>query len=84
MLRRAPPNNPQLLWGGSLEFSDREESGKSNLCFPDSCEDARQQVGAGSACRQQQVAVGTAGRQHVGAGSACPGGLICEGVRGMI
>ena len=50
MLRRAPPNNPQLLWGDSLEFSDREESGKSNLCFPDSCEDARQQVGAGSAC----------------------------------
>ena len=57
-------NADQAAGGGNAdqEFSGTlrktEESGKSNLCFPDSCEDARQQVG-----------VGTAGRQQVGAGS---------------
>ena len=39
------------------EFSETlrktEESGKSNLCFPDSCSIWRQQPSAGSACREQ-------------------------------
>ena len=35
--------------------ADRKESGKSNLCFPDSCQYRRQQVGAGTACTESSA-----------------------------
>ena len=44
----------------SPESSDREEFGKSNLCFPDSCWNRRQQAAVGTADRQQPVRAGTA------------------------
>ena len=48
--RFAWPRRQQVAVGtADPEFSDSEEFGKSNLCFPNSCQNPRQQVAVGPA-----------------------------------
>lgn len=50
--RFAWPRRQRMAVGtADPEFSDREEFGKFNLCFPNSCQNPRQQVEAGTARR---------------------------------
>ena len=50
--RFAWPRRQQVEPGiADPEFSDSEEFGKFNLCFPNSCQNPRQQVEAGTARR---------------------------------